>query len=155
MATVRSYYEIITERGIILHPRDMEWKTVYADEFVPEMNLLGHSWKPPGQEEYEDNQYGSMATWQAGGAEALKILAQEKLGPDSPPFQFKSRQKHSVKQQREAQLLLDFVGGPAPFNATKGASRVQPAADAKSIISRITSRVCRSSYDVNEHALMS
>ena len=43
------YYEMITARGIILHPRSVEWKTVYAQEFVPEMQLLGHPWKegPP------------------------------------------------------------------------------------------------------------
>ena len=41
------YYETITARGLILYPRDVEWATVYAEEFVPEMRLLGHNWKLP------------------------------------------------------------------------------------------------------------
>ena len=41
------YYEAITARGLILYPRDTEWAAVYADEFVPEMHLLGHHWKLP------------------------------------------------------------------------------------------------------------
>ena len=41
------YYETITKRGIILHPRNIIWKDVYADEFVSEMRLLGYNWKDP------------------------------------------------------------------------------------------------------------
>ena len=94
-----TYYEMITARGLILHPREVEWKTVYADEFVPEMRLLGHPWKDPDAEDHEDHEYGSQATWYAGRSEALQLLAQEKLGADSKPFTFKSRAKHSAYKE--------------------------------------------------------
>ena len=41
------YYEMITARGYILYPRNVVWKDVYADEFIPEMRMLGHNWKDP------------------------------------------------------------------------------------------------------------
>ena len=41
------YYEVITKNGIILYPRNVIWKDVYADEFIPEMRLLGHDWRDP------------------------------------------------------------------------------------------------------------
>ena len=99
------YYEMITARGIILHPRSVEWKTVYAEEFVPEMWLLGHPWKDP----YADNDdlaYGSITTWYQGRTEALEVLAYQKLGPGSAPFKFKSREKHSAyKECTDCQTL--------------------------------------------------
>ena len=39
------YYEMITTRGYILYPRNVVWQDVYANEFIPEMRLLGHNWK--------------------------------------------------------------------------------------------------------------
>ena len=99
------YYEMITARGIILHPRSMEWKTVYAKEFVPEMQLLGHPWKDP-HAETDDLAHGSIATWYQGRTEALQVLATQKLGPGSQPFKFKSRQKHSAyKECTDCQTL--------------------------------------------------
>ena len=99
------YYEMITARGIILHPRSVEWKTVYAREFVPEMQLLGHLWKDP-HAETDDLAYGSIATWYQGRTEALQALAIQKLGPGSVPFKFKSREKHSAyKECTDCQTL--------------------------------------------------
>jgi hypothetical protein len=101
------YYEAITARGLILYPRDTEWAAVYADEFVPEMRLLGHHWKlpkaraggdEPGEADAGDGK-GSMGSWYAGRAEALQELAEEKLGPNSEPFKFKSRAKHSAYKE--------------------------------------------------------
>ena len=99
------FYEMITARGIILHPRSVEWKTVYAQEFVPEMQLLGHLWKDP-HAETDDLAYGSIATWYQGRTEALQALAIQKLGPGSVPFKFKSREKHSAyKECTDCQTL--------------------------------------------------
>ena len=42
-----TYYETVTKRGLILHPRDIRWGDVYLTEFVPEMRLLGYQWKLP------------------------------------------------------------------------------------------------------------
>ena len=39
------YYEMITTRGVILYPRGVIWQDVYAEEFIPEMRLLGFNWK--------------------------------------------------------------------------------------------------------------
>ena len=101
------YYEMVTKRGLILHPRDMIWKAVYAEEFVPEMRLLGHPWKLPdtcevADEESEsgnEDECGSRRTWYDGRAAALKLLADQKLGPGSKAFQFKSRAKHSAYKE--------------------------------------------------------
>ena len=101
------YYEMVTKRGLILHPRDMIWKAVYAEEFVPEMRLLGHPWKLPdmcdecegADEESNDDECGSRRTWYDGRAAALKHLAVQKLGPESKAFEFKSRAKHSAYKE--------------------------------------------------------
>ena len=40
-----TYYETVPKRGLILYPRGVIWKDVYAEEFIPEMRLLGFNWK--------------------------------------------------------------------------------------------------------------
>eukprot|EP00966_Prymnesium_polylepis_P280191 6473738-Prymnesium_polylepis.1 len=82
----------------------MQWSDVYADEFVPEMRLLGHPWKVPaanksraanshddaeasgGAADAEEDGEGSISTWYRGRAEALRLMAKEKLGEDAKPF---------------------------------------------------------------------
>ena len=96
------YYEMITKRGLILHPRDISWECEYSDEFVPEMRLLGHPWKLPSDKRSaseDDDGVGSLTTWYRGRDEALQLLAFEKLGPGSKAFEFKSRAKHSAYKE--------------------------------------------------------
>ena len=106
------YYEIITHCGIILYPRDIQWKDVYAEEFVAEMRLLGYAWKePPSAETEQQNdeqtadpndhlsdEQGSIATWYAGRTTALRLKATEKLG-QGRTLQLKSRKKHSAYKE--------------------------------------------------------
>ena len=33
-----SYYEIVVEKGVIIHPRDINFSAMYEDVFVPEMS---------------------------------------------------------------------------------------------------------------------
>ena len=105
------YYETITKNSTILYPRSVLWKSVYADEFVPEMRGLGLPWKKPkhgvgadGEEDGsgqdgEDGMGGSMATWYDGRQAALMSLAQQRMGLGSKPFTFKSRAKHSAYKE--------------------------------------------------------
>ena len=41
------YYEIVVEKGVIIHPRDINFSAMYEDVFVPEMRALGVPWKLP------------------------------------------------------------------------------------------------------------
>ena len=92
------YYEMITKRGWILHPRGMVWDAVYDDEFVAEMRLLGHPWRLRSEAKADDN-YGSQGTWYLGRAEALQRLAHKKLGAGAKAFKFVSRAKHSAYKE--------------------------------------------------------
>ena len=91
------YYEMITTRGLILHPRGMVWDAVYDDEFVAEMRLLGHAWRL--RSEAKGDGYGSQGTWYLGRAEALQRLAHQKLGAGTKAFKFVSRAKHSAYKE--------------------------------------------------------
>jgi hypothetical protein len=63
---------------------------------------------------------GSMGTWYAGRREALALLAKEKLGPNSEPYKFKSRAKHSaykecaICQQLRLAVAHAIARGEAP-----------------------------------------
>jgi hypothetical protein len=104
------YYEMIVESSppSIMHPASVVWKTVYSDEFVPEMQLLGLNWKAPDEkgESSDEKGEGSMSTWLRGRKEALKELAEEKLPSDTKytAFKFVSRADHSA-----------YVRCPLPF----------------------------------------
>ena len=39
------HYECRTKEGLIVHPRDINWSSVYEHEFVPFMRLMGYNWK--------------------------------------------------------------------------------------------------------------
>jgi hypothetical protein len=72
------YYDSITTRGVILHPRDVIWTDVYANEFVLEMRLLGHPWKQPSAADREDDeQDDSVRTgscWRVCVCDALVLV---------------------------------------------------------------------------------
>ena len=107
-----NYYEFITKKGTIMHPRGIIWRNVYEKEFVPEMRSLGHPWKLPAaasategrdqcseSHDRDDACSGSMSTWYDGKKAALVRLAQDYLGADSAPFKFVSRAKHSAYKE--------------------------------------------------------
>ena len=92
------YYECIVASkpkcsGVIQHPHNVDWKLVYDEEFVPEMNLMGHNWR---KSDGSEGTVGSRSSWYEGRTKALQQLAVDKLGPDAPPFVFQSRAKHSA-----------------------------------------------------------
>lgn len=120
------YYEILVSHGKIQHPRGICWLTVYEDEFIPEMRLLGHNWAAPGkyvrkrvrmveegsdevdgstgQEEVEDFR-GTISTWYRGRLQALKDLSHDHLGPDQEPFKLVSRANHSAYVRLHTSLV--------------------------------------------------
>ena len=105
------YYEMIVDFGKIQHPRELNFSTMYADEFVPEMRLLGYDWKVPNvqYEEcddvdgegagVEDVSKGSRATWYKGRNRALQTLAERHIGAGAKPFAFKSAANHSAYKE--------------------------------------------------------
>ena len=63
------FYEILPKRGLILHPRALNWSNVYCDEFIPYVRSCGLAWKDiPIQHgvdirlEADDDICGSIAT---------------------------------------------------------------------------------------------
>ena len=112
------YYEMITTRGMILHPRGMVWDAVYDNEFVAEMRLLGHPWRL--RSEAKGDGYGSQGTWYLGRAEALQRLAHQKLGAGAEAFKFVSRQALSVQGMSR---LPDKAAGKGCGDRARGAAR--------------------------------
>ena len=105
------YYEMIVDFGKIQHPRELNFSTMYADEFVPEMRLLGYDWKVPNVQceecddvdgegaGVEDVSKGSRATWYKGRNRALQTLAERHIGAGAKPFAFKSAANHSAYKE--------------------------------------------------------
>ena len=87
------YYECIVDQGKILYPQNTDWRLVYDEEFVPEMQSMGHDWR---KSDRTGGSVGSTSTWYEGRAAALKQRALDHIGPEAKPFQFKSRAKHSA-----------------------------------------------------------
>ena len=54
------YYEWIVAKRVIQFPRDVNFQLMYATEFVPQMQLLGHNWLSHG--ETRTDEVGSMGT---------------------------------------------------------------------------------------------
>jgi len=96
--TIRlSYYERVVAKGVIQYPRDVNFQRMYATEFVPEMQLLGHNWL--SHTETRNDEVGSMATWYRGRKAALQQLAINEEGANAKPFKFKSRAQHSAYKE--------------------------------------------------------
>lgn len=107
-----SYYEMVVEKGVIQHPRDINFNVIYAEQFVPEMRLLGYPWKLPHQDDGErgapeaqssraplESECGSRSTWYAGRKCALQRLADTQFGPGHNAFKFVGRAKHSAYKE--------------------------------------------------------
>lgn len=99
-----------TGSGLILHPRDINWRAVYTEEFVPFMKAMNINWRSSADDDTvgdagDQQSKGSSSTWYHGRALALKQLGEERLGKGLS-FQLKSRAKHSAyKECHECQKL--------------------------------------------------
>ena len=75
------YYEWVVHSLTIQYPRDLCFKAMYADEFVPEMRLRGHDWRipspsrrdarPRGKAPLEDGQRGVDGDVSTAGDEVV------------------------------------------------------------------------------------
>ena len=132
------YYEMIVESRppSIMHPRSVVWKTVYSDEFIPEVRLLGLAWKSPDSDgasgSCDEKEMGSMTTWTRGRTNALKELAQMHLPSDSghAAFKFVSRADHSAYVSLWLTRALPFpfyhlIASPCPTVWQKECSTCQ------------------------------
>ena len=102
------YYEMVTKEGLILYPRDVHWRKVYRDEFLPYMHLCGYHWRLDNECEQDSMTEavakGSISVWYKGRERALQQLGDKHL--EGKRFVFKSRAKHSAyKECTECQRL--------------------------------------------------
>ena len=103
------YYEMVVEKGIIVHPRDVNFSNMYDDHFVPEMKALGIEWKLPEQGstsahaeqelDCSDREGGSRSSWYEGRRIALQTRAVDQYGAGHAAFKFLSRAKHSAYKE--------------------------------------------------------
>ena len=93
-----NYYEMTTKNGLILHPRNVIWRDVYNNEFLPEMELFGHHWRSTLDPASVSEGKGTISTWYNGKERALQVLGKELL-PSGKPFVLKSRAKHSAYKE--------------------------------------------------------